>query len=205
MGTPCKRPGTVLAAPCKRLDDEIFPMTGYILTGAPGAGKTTIILALRQRGYAVVEEAATEVIAQAQAGGIDAPWELEDFVERIALMQRSRRLASGAGRQDVEFHDRSVVCTVALNQLFERTAPAILTREVDALKADPSVSRTVFFIDDLGFIENTAARRISYEDAVAFGALHEAAYAAHGYHLVRIGAGPVEDRVAAILKLVDDT
>ena len=180
-------------------------MTQYILTGAPGAGKTTIILALKQRGYPVVEEAATDVIAQAQAEGVDAPWEREDFVERIALMQRRRRIASQVGPQDTAFHDRSVVCTLALNQHFERNAPAILIEEVEALKADRAMSKTVFFIEDLGFIENTAARRISYEDSVAFGALHEAAYAAHGFRLARIGAGPVDDRVTAILKLVDDT
>jgi predicted ATPase len=33
----------------------------YIITGAPGAGKTTVVDGLRERGYAVVAEAATEV------------------------------------------------------------------------------------------------------------------------------------------------
>ncbi len=34
-----------------------------VLTGAPGSGKTTLLDALRLRGHAVVEEAATDVIA----------------------------------------------------------------------------------------------------------------------------------------------
>ena len=34
-------------------------MKRYILTGTPGAGKTSIIQALALRGYCVVEEAAT--------------------------------------------------------------------------------------------------------------------------------------------------
>jgi len=46
-------------------------MKRYILTGAPGSGKTSIILALQSRGYDVVEEAATAVIAAEQAQGND--------------------------------------------------------------------------------------------------------------------------------------
>lgn len=43
----------------------------YVLTGAPGTGKTVLGHALRQRGYAVVPEAATDVIAGERATAID--------------------------------------------------------------------------------------------------------------------------------------
>ena len=42
-------------------------MRRYILTGAPGAGKTAILRQLELDGFSVVEEAATDVIAAAQA------------------------------------------------------------------------------------------------------------------------------------------
>jgi predicted ATPase len=35
----------------------------YVLTGAPGSGKTSLLQALAARGWAVVHEAATDVIA----------------------------------------------------------------------------------------------------------------------------------------------
>jgi hypothetical protein len=38
-------------------------MPGYILTGAPGSGKTAILRQLELNGHTVVEEAATDVIA----------------------------------------------------------------------------------------------------------------------------------------------
>jgi predicted ATPase len=38
-------------------------MKRYILTGAPGAGKTAILRALERNGRVVIEEAATDVIA----------------------------------------------------------------------------------------------------------------------------------------------
>jgi predicted ATPase len=45
----------------------------YIMTGAPGAGKTSILATLRARGYAVVNEAATDVIARELACGREHP------------------------------------------------------------------------------------------------------------------------------------
>ena len=41
-------------------------MHRYILTGAPGAWKTVLLRALERAGHAVVEEAATDLIALAQ-------------------------------------------------------------------------------------------------------------------------------------------
>ena len=49
-------------------------MRRFIITGAPGAGKTTIIRQLELDGFGVVEEAATDVIAAAQAQGAVQPW-----------------------------------------------------------------------------------------------------------------------------------
>jgi predicted ATPase len=64
----------------------------YVLTGAPGSGRTALVEALRQRGHRVVEEAATEVIARQQDRGIDEPWLCEDFIDLIVRLQRQRRV-----------------------------------------------------------------------------------------------------------------
>jgi predicted ATPase len=50
----------------------------YVLTGAPGAGKTTVLRALRDRGFAVVGEAATDVITAGQHQGVAQPWRAPD-------------------------------------------------------------------------------------------------------------------------------
>ena len=66
-------------------------MRRFIITGAPGAGKTTILDVLRERGYAVVEEAATDVITREHARGRDEPWRDESFLDAIVLLQRERQ------------------------------------------------------------------------------------------------------------------
>jgi predicted ATPase len=62
------------------------------MTGAPGCGKTSILTALHDQGYAVVPEAATDVIAAEQARGIDEPWTRPEFADRIVELQRTRQL-----------------------------------------------------------------------------------------------------------------
>jgi predicted ATPase len=42
-------------------------MRRFIITGAPGSGKTAILRQLGLDGFSVVEEAATDIIAAAQA------------------------------------------------------------------------------------------------------------------------------------------
>src|SRR3974390_841536 len=58
-------------------------MKRFIITGAPGAGKTAIIRQLELDGFSVVEEAATDVIAAAHAPGTQ-PRAHPSFIAAIA-------------------------------------------------------------------------------------------------------------------------
>src|SRR5690349_11612724 len=76
---------------------EIFsernrPMKRYILTGTPGSGKTSILHELGSRGYAVIEEAATDVIAIEHKSGNAEPWMQADFIDKIVRLQKQRQL-----------------------------------------------------------------------------------------------------------------
>jgi len=102
-------------------------MRRFILTGAPGAGKTTLIRALASRGRAVVEEAATDVNTELLAEGIVDPSRAPDFIDRIVACQRARRLAADA---PLQFHDRSAICTLALCRYLGLPKPASLTAEL---------------------------------------------------------------------------
>jgi predicted ATPase len=61
---------------------------------------------------------------------------------------------------------------------------------------------TAFFIRNQGFVQATAARRISFEDSPVFERLHEQAYRDLGFQLVAVPAGPLADRVALIRRTV---
>jgi predicted ATPase len=71
-------------------------MPAYILTGAPGSGKTAVLRMLEDAGYLVVEEAATDVIALGQALGCASPWEEAGFIDKVVALQRRRALGGPA-------------------------------------------------------------------------------------------------------------
>src|SRR3954467_13229882 len=83
----------------------------FVITGAPGAGKTAIIRQLELDGFSVVEEAATDVIATAQAQGTDQPWAHPSFIDTIVTLQKDRQIRASYQPDEVQFHDRCAVCT----------------------------------------------------------------------------------------------
>jgi predicted ATPase len=169
-----------------------------VFTGAPGAGKTSIIRALAAAGCAVVEEAATDVIALMQAQGVQEPWTAPDFIDRIVALQRRRRIAAAARRAPVRFHDRSVICTQALCTYLERPIPNPLAREIEAVLGEAAFQPRVFFVRNIGFVTPTEARRISYADSLAFEALHQETYRAFGFELLEVAPGPLAERVSFV-------
>lgn len=89
-------------------------MPSYVLTGAPGSGKTAILRLLEVGGYKVVEEAATDVIALGHALGRDEPWQDRDFIDKVITLQRQRQDCVRAAPGATVFFDRSPICTLAL-------------------------------------------------------------------------------------------
>lgn len=175
-------------------------MTAYVLTGAPGSGKTAILRMLETMGYPVVEEAATDVIALGHALGCDEPWQEPGFIDRIIALQRQRR--DSAPHDGIVFFDRSPVCTLALSRYLGFGPSPLLIREVDRVMSDAGFEKTVFFVRNQGFVQATAARRISFADSLHFERVHEQAYRDLGFRLIDVPAGPLADRVALIRETV---
>lgn len=169
-------------------------MRRYVLTGAPGVGKTAVLRVLRQRGFAVVEEAATDAIRIEQERGIDEPWLDPGFVDTIVTMQRQRQEVPATGDAGVQVYDRSPLCTLALARYLGHPVTPLLAGEVERIARERVYERTVFMLCPLGFVEPTAARRISYQDSVEFGELHRASYLEHGFELIDVSAAPVIER-----------
>ena len=182
----------------RQFPEEGNHMRRFIITGAPGAGKTAIIRQLELDGFSVVEEAATDVVAAAQAQGTVQPWTHPSFIDVIANLQRDRQIRASYQPDEVQFHDRCVVCTAALAVYLGYPLSPFLANELERVEKEAIYQNRVFFIRSLGFITPTDARRISFEDTVRFEKIHEETYRGFGFELVSVEPRSLAERVSII-------
>ncbi len=181
-------------------------MRRFIFTGTPGSGKTSAIKKLEELGYSVIHEAATDVIKKEQANSIQKPWQERGFVDQITQMQKRRQIyATG----DLQFFDRAPFCTYALGKYLSHCnngdfAPSpVLLDEVNRCLKGGIYQNKVFFFENLGFIEHTDARKISYEDALIFEQIHLEVYKEFAFDIIMVPKGlTVTQRCEFILERI---
>jgi predicted ATPase len=154
---------------------------------------------LKRQGYAVVEEAATDIIALEQGRGNLEPWKQSDFIDTIVHLQHQRQLTEVLEPGAVQFFDRSPLCTYALSRHLGYAPSRCLLNELERMERERIYQKQVFFIDHLEFIRPTEARRISFSEALSFEHIHEETYASFGYDCIHIAPCSVAERVSSVL------
>lgn len=178
-------------------------MKRFILTGTPGAGKTAILRALEVAGFPVVEEAATDVIALALARGEPEPWRSPSFIDAILALQLQRLERAVNMPGSIQVHDRAPVCTHALCVHLGFPVPPSLTSAIERQLAECAYDKRVFFVENLGSCEPTAARRITFAESLTFERVHEDSYRHFGFELVRIAPNDLSIRVADVVREIN--
>ncbi|MFG3342109.1 AAA family ATPase [Glycomyces sp. NPDC048151] len=174
-------------------------MRRFILTGAPGAGKTTVARLLLAAGHTVVDEAATDLITASQAAGEDTPWEHPGFTDRVAALQRDRQIAADTLPGPDQWFDRSPVCALALARYTGAPVGPVLAAELDRIETEAVYEPRVLLFDLLDAIEATPVRRIDLDGARRFAQVHVDAYTERGYTIVRIPPAPPAERARLVL------
>ena len=102
-------------------------------------------------------------------------------------MQKERQMNSTG---NIQFYDRSPFCTYALGKYlaywkdFEFTPSPVFLNEIDRCIKNDVYQNRIFFFENLGFIEHTDARKISYEDALIFEQIHLDVYKEFGFDIM---------------------
>lgn len=171
-------------------------MKRYIITGTPGAGKTSIIKSIELMGFCVIAEAATDIISFEQSVGNNTPWQSQTFIDKIIDLQKQRQLTTCA---DLQFYDRSPFCTYALAMYLGFKPSDILINEIKRIEQEAIYEKRVLFVENLGFCEASEARKITFEQALEFEKIHIQTYEKFGFSCEFIPKLPLDERVAKVI------
>lgn len=172
-------------------------MKQYILTGGPGTGKSSIILALERRGEYVVREAAEDTIRYMQASGIEEPWLRYDFQKEVVLLQQQREARIPESIERI-FFDRGLYDSLAYIQKYGHPMfPEFLEATKDCMYDK------VFLVENLGKCENTDYRAESLEEALDLEKRQRENYEKLGFEIITVPVMTLEDRVNFVLSKCD--
>jgi predicted ATPase len=167
-------------------------MERYVLTGGPGSGKTSLLLALELLGECVTREGAEDYIRFQQARGIREPWREPDFQGQILRLCHQREQCVSEDVRRV-FHDRGLVDGLAYQAPHTRLYREILHAALNTRYSG------VFLIELPKEVERTEVRREDSKEALKLEQKLVSLYTELGYKVRRIGRGSVEERVKELL------
>lgn len=176
-----------------------------VITGGPGAGKTTLVDALEAAGFARTVEAGRAIIqAEVAAGGTALPWaDREAFAERMLEWERRSHEAASARASASDgpiLFDRGVPDVIGYRRLVGLPVPAALDQAARTLR----YHRRVFLAPPWPEIFHAdTERKQDFAEAVRTCEAMRTVYGDYGYEVVELPKARVAERVAFVLAAVE--
>ncbi|MEH1123068.1 AAA family ATPase [Micromonospora sp. CPCC 206061] len=169
-----------------------------VIAGGPGAGKTTLIEALRAAGYATAPEAGRAIIQdQVAIGGPALPWVNPALFAELVLCWDLRSYRWALRHDGPVFFDHALAGMAGYYRLIGREVPAHVSAAVAAFR----YGTRVFVAPPWKEIYRTdAERRQSWDEAVRTHEVVAQAYVEAGYELVELPRAPVSERLSFVLR-----
>jgi predicted ATPase len=170
-------------------------MPCVVITGGPGAGKTSLLAELASRGHATVSESARAIIAERMRGGLSPrpdPLEFAREIERrdIEKYEQHRH------RPDWVFFDRGVIEAAGM----VHGARAMSSAELKAIGDRYPFHPAVFVLPPWQAIYVTDSERDqTYADAVRVHAEIVDWYKTFGYRIIAVPPASVEHRASQVI------
>ena len=173
----------------------------YVLSGAMGGGKSIVLSRLSDLGIRCVPEPAREILAEQRrihARGV--PEKDPDLFSMLMLSRAIHSYQENSAREEPVVFDRGIPDMVAYASLFELDEMAYRNAAQEF-----RYHRTVFYFPPWEEIYTTdSERKVSFEDAKAFGVMVRSIYETFGYQMLEVPRFSVEERVQFIRERIAD-
>lgn len=170
-------------------------MKKFVITGAPGTGKTSIINHLKIKGYNCIDEISRKIISEQLAiNGEVLPWKnLSAFSKRVFTLRESQLLNS---KNTLNFFDRGIVDVYAYMKVDSLKIPEHLEESIKKNRYNTKVFYTPIWEK---IYVNDKQRKESIEQAKIIENVLLSSYRFYNYQLIKVPKDSVEERVNFIL------
>lgn len=170
----------------------------FVVTGGPGAGKTSLIDALARRGVASSPEAGRAIIRdQMRIGGAALPWADRAAYAEAMLVWEMRSHRAAAARPGPVLMDRGLPDVIGYLTLCGLPVPAHLLRAADLFRYNPRVFVAPFWAE---IYARDAERQQDPAEAEATCLVMVETYARLGYRTLELPRAGVAARAAFVLR-----
>ncbi|WP_207513937.1 RNase adapter RapZ [Longitalea luteola] len=173
----------------------------YIITGGPGAGKTSLLHALADAGYFCSQEASRRLIAELVATGSDClPWiNLSGFAEKVLdrMIDSYKQTTAYTG---TTFFDRGIPDIIAY---LKAAALPVHDRYYTALQHHPYQPLVFILPPWQAIYVNDAERWQTFDEAVHLYINIRETYKALGFTLVEVPPANIHNRVNFIRETIN--
>lgn len=172
----------------------------YIISGGPGSGKSTLIDALEQLGYARTIEGGRAIIQQQQAiGGSALPWEDRALFAELMLSWEMRSYDMAKAQSGTVFFDRGVPDIIGYLSLCGLAIPQYMQVAAERIR----YNQTVFLAPpwpDI-FTQDTERKQDLEEAQRTFDAMRQV-YSSLDYKITLLPKVSVQERLKFVLSRI---
>lgn len=173
-----------------------------VIIGGPGTGKTTIIDGLLQKGHCCYPEISREVTLEAKQKGIDQLFLENPMLFSEMLLEGRKQQFKNASNEphEIVFLDRGIPDILAYMNFIGSTYPTFF----DAACKEHIYTKIFILPPWQEIYVSDEARYENYEQAQIIATHLVATYQHYGYKLIEVPKDSVENRIAFILKNIDN-
>lgn len=174
----------------------------FVITGGPGAGKSTLINELKSRGYRCFDEVARQIIQeQVNSGGDALPWQnIKRFKEIMLLRTIENYNIAIKNPKEITFFDREIFDLIAYDRITKTESSLDLQNAVQTCLCNKKVFVTPPWEQ---IYCNDNERKQTYEESIDIYNNILKVYSEYGFEIIVLPKTSVENRVEFIINCIN--